>query len=458
MSNKFFTGKLYLPLQQGYLQSVFFVFLSVGLFSCQTTDTHKLNSDSSALFIEGRYDEAEEMSRRALKSAKEKYGNRSSEVATILTTLGGILKEKARYQEAVQYLLEAIDIQKNVSDSNADELAYSYNNIAQVYIQQGELIQAKNHYSQAILLFRKKGGVELAATLNNISELELQSSDFDSARGHLKEAREILVVEDRDDDEQFVRLYSAVFSNYAMLMKLLGNLEEASTTLSKAIDYVEKKRGNEHPDYAILLNNLADVYMEFGNPLEAVNLYLKALPIMERSFGTEHPLLGVVLANWAKAVHDLGNTKEALALIKRALDIQETAHGQNSVQAATTRLFLSELYYEMGEYNQALKILTNALEVYRKVYGDTDLKVANMYINLGEVARRSARYDEAREHLYQAGSIISDLIGEKNIRMAAVLSNQANLDSRLVIIVMQSSYSIDQFHYQVNSLEVNTPL
>ncbi len=75
----------------------------------------------------------------------------------------------------------------------------------------------------------------------------------------------------------------------AMLQWRLGEHEQATRMLRKALVICCRQLGANHPGFAILINNLAEVYQSIGDVKKAETLYRRALKIFGETLGKEHP-------------------------------------------------------------------------------------------------------------------------------------------------------------------------
>ncbi len=191
------------------MRLIFILVSILTLISCQSTSPGDLNESSSKLYAEGNYSAAEVASRKALAAAEVDFGSQSEEVAAVLINLGVILKDKAEYGKAEKVYLEALKILKLRNDTSNKDMAYLYNNIADIYVAMNRGDDARSYYLKALTYFRTLGGIELAVSLNNIAELEIYSDSYSTAESYLEEAADIIATESAPDH--------AYINNYILL-------------------------------------------------------------------------------------------------------------------------------------------------------------------------------------------------------------------------------------------------
>ena len=86
-----------------------------------------------------------------------------------------------------------------------------------------------------------------------------------------------------------------------------------------------KKRtlGENHPSYAISLNNLGGLYCEQGDYARAESLFLQAFKIRKSALGENHPDCAISLNNLAELYQTKGDYARAEPFYRQALDIAE---------------------------------------------------------------------------------------------------------------------------------------
>jgi tetratricopeptide (TPR) repeat protein len=107
-------------------------------------------------------------------------------------------------------------------------------------------------------------------------------------------------------------------SNLALVLKDLGELEEARDLLRKALASAERSFAPGHPSIANSQSNLAIVLQDLGKLEEARDLLRKALASAERSYAPGHPLIAISQSNLATVLKGLGELEEARNLATKA--------------------------------------------------------------------------------------------------------------------------------------------
>jgi tetratricopeptide (TPR) repeat protein len=274
------------------------------------------NNYASALYQAGRYRDAEQGFRSALRdwektseasaqerarthnnlavlyrqwwrlddaSAQARHALELDRAALFWHTLGEILRFQGRYDESLRALDEA-------EQAGADpvELGSLLQARAGVAMEQKEPLKAEPLYRRAIAELRKlheekhpaviaaKGNLGVALiVLRRWDEAEpLLSSVYHDARAALGDAHPRVAV---------------ASNNLAQLFRATKRYREADDCYRQALTIWRLAFDEKHPEYAKGLHNLGSLFVEQGKYPGAEKLYSEALRIAEASFGRNHP-------------------------------------------------------------------------------------------------------------------------------------------------------------------------
>ena len=146
-----------------------------------------------------------------------------------------------------------------------------------------------------------------------------------------------------------------------------GKYAEGIDPCRKAMEIRGELLGENHPDYATILNNLALLYQAMGDYAKAEPLYRQALEICKRALGENHPDYATSLNNLAARVQAMGDYAKAEPLFRQALEIRKRALGETHPDYATGLNNLAVLYRPWRDYAQAEPLYRQALEIRRRL-------------------------------------------------------------------------------------------
>ena len=156
-----------------------------------------------------------------------------------------------------------------------------------------------------------------------------------------------------------------VFSNFGMILQILGKSKEAEFLTRKAIEI--------DPNYANAHTNLGNILRDIGKLKEAEVSQLKAIKI-NPNYANAYSNLGVLM-------RDLGDLKGAEIATKKAIELKP-----NYAEAYYN---LGTILIEFGNLQDAELSLRKAIEI--------KPNYAKAYSNLGTVLRHFGKLDEAKK-------------------------------------------------------------
>lgn len=87
-------------------------------------------------------------------------------------------------------------------------------------------------------------------------------------------------------------------NNLAALYRLMGRYAEADPLYLQAMTIYRDVFGEEHPSFALSCNNLAILYKAMSHGDKAEPFYLRAIEISTAVLGNDHPHTGIFRSNY----------------------------------------------------------------------------------------------------------------------------------------------------------------
>ena len=235
----------------------------------------------------------------------EKYLTQADELkAEYLAVRANVYIYQGKYPEAEEMHKQALKIRQEKLPENHPDIAQSLNNLAGVYIYQGKYPEAEELFKQALEIARKTIGQEhpiYAKNLNNLAGVYESQGKYPEAEELYEQALEIgkkTIGENHPD-------YAIHLNNLALVYNSQGKYPEAEELYKQALEIDKKTIGEGHPNYAIRLNNLGVLYYlwsknpprqptaatpQEGNLLQLAQTNLQqALEIRLAKLGEGHP-------------------------------------------------------------------------------------------------------------------------------------------------------------------------
>jgi CHAT domain-containing protein/Tfp pilus assembly protein PilF len=383
-----------------------------------------LNNKGIELYNAGKYEEALPYAKQVLEIIEKTLGKNHPSTAQSLNNLALLYYETGRYSEAEPLLKRALEIKEKALGKEHPDTAISLNSLALLYDKTGRYSKAEPLYKRALEIHEKALGKEhpsTATSLNNLAALYYKTGRYSEVEPLLKRALEIhekALGKEHPDT-------ALSLNNLAELYDKTGRYSKAEPLLKRALEIREKALGKEHPDTAGSLNNLAELYYQVGRYDEAEPLYKRALDIYEKALGKEHPDTVLSLNNLAKLYRQTGRYDEAEPILKRALEIREKALDKDHPDTALSLNELAGLYYETGRYSEAEPLYKRALEIREKALGKEHPDTAQSLNNLALLYYNTRRNAEAETLLKRALEIHEKALGKEHPDTAVSLNNLA---------------------------------
>ena len=283
------------------------------------------NNYASALYQSGRYRDAEEGFRRALREWSKTSEASPQERARAHNNLAVLYRQWWRLDDASAQARMALDL---------DHAALFWHTL-------GEILRFQGRFEESLRALDEAEGagpdpVELGTILQARAGVAMDKGEPAQAeplyRSALAELRKAY------DDRHPAVL--AVKGNLGVALIALRRWEESEPLLSGVYRDARAALGDAHPRVAVAANNLAQLFRAQQRYREADDLYRQALSIWWAAFGENHPEYAKGLHNLGSLFVEQGKLQGAEKLYSEALRIAEAAFGRNHAQ---TRLHASGL-------------------------------------------------------------------------------------------------------------------
>jgi tetratricopeptide (TPR) repeat protein len=185
----------------------------------------------------------------------------------------GMLSVRGYWGEAIRIGEQALQAARSSQDER--EIAGLSHNLAVMYEERGELVEARSLYDESLEIYKMLDlQSNIAVTLHQLGKLAQIQGETEEARRLYGESLEI---EKRLGNQGGV---ATTLHNLAALVQDQGELEEARRLYDESLKI--KKRLGDQGGVAITLHQLGRLAEEEGNEAEAARLFREALSIFER--------------------------------------------------------------------------------------------------------------------------------------------------------------------------------
>lgn len=204
-----------------------------------------------------------------------------------------------------------------------------------------------------------------------------------------------------------------------------GKSQEAIPLFAQIAEILQKILGEDHPEYAISLNNLAYLTDELGDSAKAALLYTQAKEIYRRTLGEKHPEFATALVNLGKLYQAKGEYLKAEPLLLQAVEINRGTLGEKNLSFAITLSNLAGLYDSMAQYSKAEPLYLESLEIRKSLLGEENYQYLTALNNLAVLYASTGQNVKAEKLLRQVLEINRKLYGDFHPVYATSLNNLA---------------------------------
>jgi tetratricopeptide (TPR) repeat protein len=313
------------------------------------------NNQAISLAHEGREAEAEQLYRAALGAGYEDDLAR----AKIANNLAALYQRQDRFREAEVMYRCALQWRQKHLAAESVEVAYSLNNLAEVYRAEGRDWEARNLMETALRTLQQfhADAPGLPSVLNNLAIVRCRFGEVDQAEELLRTAlrsydwnpdtasREYgvtlnnlgKVLETKNDllaarllYEQAIGIFEGLgaparkdlagaLANTGVLYQRLDRIEDARQAEQRALELL--RPAGDAVLRAQVLRNLGNIVARTGSPVDALPYFEQSLSIQDKTLGQDHPATARLLLDYASATLRAGNKSLSRKLRKRAAEL-----------------------------------------------------------------------------------------------------------------------------------------
>ncbi|KAI8666162.1 hypothetical protein NCS57_00840200 [Fusarium keratoplasticum] len=376
-------------------------------------------------WMRGRYNEVEQMNRRALEVREKVLGREHPDTLTSVGILASVLRDLGKYEESEQMNRRVLEAREKVLGREHPDTLTSVSNLASVLQNQGKYEEAEQMNRRALEVREEVLGREHPDTLTSVGNLAsvLQNQGkYEEAEQMNRRAlysREKMLGREHPDTLVSIRLLASVLQQQ-------GKYEESEQMNRRTLYSREKVLGREHPDTLTSVSNLASVLQNQGKYEEAEQMNRRALEVREEVLGREHPDTLTSVGNLASVLQNQGKYEEAEQMNRRALYSREKVLGREHPDTLTSVSNLASVLQNQGKYEEAEQINRRALYSREKVLGREHPGTLNSMANLASIFWDQGRWEEAEELQMRVMETMKRVLGEEH---PDALTNMANLAS-----------------------------
>jgi tetratricopeptide (TPR) repeat protein len=350
------------------------------------------NEYARSLKDQGRYADAENVSRVTLQAAMEKFGMAHFTSQNEMRQLADIMTREGKFAEAESLHRAVIKSVEASLGSESLDIAYYLNEFAQFF-------QRKN--------FRREVG-----SANNII-LPEASDDYEEAQ-QISE-RAVAIIESRLGKNH--PDLGQLLDNFASLHLNNGYWEKAEPLFLRSLAINELANGSEHPATALRLNNYGVQLYRLGKYDQAEIPYRRALAIRRKVFGENHLETAISYNNLANLLRRQGKYDEAEECYAQTLRISLATIGPLHVDTSRTLEALGRFARLRHDLNASDDFLNRSYAAKRFTLGTEHRDTVFIALARVEVLLEQSKEEEAR-------FVLNDLLDSIGLEKTMIASNE----------------------------------
>jgi CHAT domain-containing protein len=343
----------------------------------------------------GKFAQADELLSRAMKMRKTWIGTTSSEYLNSLHNIAVLKKDMGLYDEADSLFNYLLPVFKERYTPKSTEYVMVLNNKAMLVAELGrtkEAIQMLDEALETGSTVLSNSYFDFERILTNRALLRQETGDLDNAEKDYLQAMDNMEKKGFEDHPD----YNNVLMYYGSL-RVQKNDADVLGFLSKATDKIKKRYKENHPLTAKALSNTGDYYLNKKSYVEARDIYRQVISIQLKVLGEKHKdylntLMKMAVCEWhlrdhdnatlhfTKAIHDY---QTIVSKLFRSMSEPEKNNFWRTLKPAIDTYF--GYVTEAGSSNRAL--LKDAYELQLKTKGiliNSTKQTRNIILNSGD--------------------------------------------------------------------------
>jgi serine/threonine-protein kinase len=341
----------------------------------------------------GKYDQADSLLRASLAQRKTTDGADSAKVAESFVALANLRNDQAQLAEAETLARQGLQMSKRHLPPDHPIIARATLTLGRILDNRGKYDEAIPTLEEAMRLESGPSGVsaDLSASLSELANTHYYLGHYDISKDLNERALRM--------DEQ---IYGDRNPNVAQDLTNLADIQyqwshyaEAERLQRTAASIMQAWYGKDHPETADDMTILGKYLIAEGRAEEAVPILRESLAALENHYGKVHPRVALAVGELGLALQQQGKLEEAEADFRRQAEIYRTVYGEKNQQLGAAIANLAGLYADRKDYARSEQLYRDALKLYADSLPAGHLNIAIAHVRLGGVLFRDKRYSEA---------------------------------------------------------------
>jgi len=286
---------------------------------------------------------------------------------------GGLYARRQNYPKAASRFRQAKDLLERNKMTEHHFYATLLNNIATLYVHEGDAYKARDSFPKVISILSKTLGAnhpEVGRTYVSLSWVHFITGDPVSAEEDIRKAIEIL--ENRPGFELFL---AAAYNNRGGMSKQKGLTKEAESDFRRSFELRKKFKKQKPLEYSESLVNLADIFIDTRRADQAEAMCKEAADIRGSIVGLEPDAYAIILLSYGRALAVNGKPERAVEVWKQAVTLADKSPEREILAQSLNNL--GEIYRRLKRFNDAEPLLKRSYEMWPRIRMGNSLAMLN---------------------------------------------------------------------------------
>ncbi len=366
----------------------FMIAQDTGLYFITITDI------SWCYILKGEFEDAMNLCNAALEEVRS-YDFDSEGI--FYRQMGIITSSQSDYESSLQYFIKTKDDFERRYGKEHNRYARALEDISITHHRMGQYAKALEYRMEALEV-QKKNKSSLMTQINanlNLGALYYDISDYTKSLQYGLIALELSL----SDPNQVKTTTADIYENVGNCYKSLGQYEKAIQYLEKTMSIRNEIFGDSHYKIANTYQNLASCYTQLGRKEEMIDAYEKSYAMRQETLGESHIRTIEGLKHLGIGYLDIEDFEKAESLLLEALDQENARYGESHIQIAMTLNNLGQLNRRKGNYDKGIEYGQKAAEMFKKLYKGNGHLLSQIYLSLARTFLEKQDFEMAIESL-----------------------------------------------------------
>jgi len=407
------------------------------------------NSVGLLLCEEKKYDQALKYFVEALSICKELSENNENLLSILASCNNNVAlayhKQKL-FGSAESFYIESIKIKESIfahsPKSTAINLAISYDNLAQIYAEQGQFKQAEELYGKAINICKENTPIEVYAKhvsriYTNLSVMYMTASDYNNAELSVKKSLELFELTKTNINAYD---YSNALSTLGVILLNTNNYKTSIEKNQAAFDILNElnKKSSNIYTYELLgvNNNIASAFFALGNFDNSIKYYENSIKICKDYLSTNDNkeimhIKAQCLLNIATIYLNSGDNESAVPYIQEAsISFESLVYNNQTIDVINELIYCYDIalhiFPDKTKRSEFQTYMSKKIDILETVNNNSDITIivnlVKSYIALGKSNRKSEKYPDAKMCFTKAKDLMENHLPNDEIEIIGQLA------------------------------------